>query len=395
MARTGDDQGPVAAIGLMSGTSMDGIDIALMRTDGERVVERGPAGTSPYEPAFRRRLAAALETAKTIERREQRPGELADIERELTRRHGAAVNAFLDEHKLGPAEIAVIGFHGQTVLHRPERGLTVQLGDGPLLAGMTGIPVVHDLRADDIAHGGQGAPLVPAYHRALVANLPAALRGSRPVAFVNIGGIANITCVGRRGELVAFDTGPGNALIDQWVAAHAGIPFDAGGAIAAEGAVLPALAARYLGHEYFRRRPPKSLDRDDFVPPAAHEASLEDGARTLAHVTAAAIWRAGDLLAERPGLWIVCGGGRHNRAIMDDLAALAARPAGKDDPPCEVVMAEAAGFDGDAMEAEAWAYLAVRSLKRLDISWPGTTGVVRPMSGGRLALPPARRAIPA
>ena len=377
---------PLVAIGLMSGTSMDGIDVALLRTDGERQVERGPAGAFGYDPAFRRRLAAALETAKAISVRDERPGDLAELERELTLRHVEAIRAFLEQNRLRPSDIDVIGFHGQTVLHRPDRALTVQLGDGGLLARKTGIATVYDLRANDMVHGGQGAPLVPAYHRALAANLPPQMRRP-PIAFVNIGGIANITWVGDDDAQFAFDTGPGNALIDQWVAAHAGVPYDPQGSIAAEGAVLMKLAKRYLSHPFLEKTGPKSLDRLDFVPPEPHESSLEDGARTLAYVTAVSIWKAVGNVPRAPGVWVICGGGRHNRMIMRDLEELArdnAKPGGE---PARVVTAEEAGLDGDAMEAEAWAYLAVRSLRSLDITWPTTTGCRNAASGGILARP--------
>ena len=216
------------------------------------------------------------------------------------------------------------------------------------------------------------------------------MRDLSPVVFVNIGGIANITVIDRQGGLVAFDTGPGNALIDQWVAAHAGIPYDAGGAIAAEGNVLVTLARRYLDQPFFTKKAPKSLDRNDFLPPGPDEASLEDGARTLAHVTARGIWMAGDLTPERPRLWIVCGGGRHNRAIMDDLRRFAIDQTAHGGAQYRVALAEEAGFDGDAMEAEAWAYLAIRALKGFELTWPATTGVDRPRSGGKRFLPQIR-----
>ncbi|MFC3072855.1 anhydro-N-acetylmuramic acid kinase [Shinella pollutisoli] len=365
------------AIGLMSGTSLDGIDVALLRTDGEAVVERGPSLARPYDAAFRRRLQGALETAKAIAARHERPGDLADIERELTLRHAEAVRAFLAGNALAPSDIDVIGFHGQTVLHRPDAGLTVQIGDGPLLARKTGIDVVHDMRANDMAHGGQGAPLIPAYHAALAAGLPRP--PARAVVFVNIGGISNLTFVGGDGGIVAFDSGPGNTLIDQWVEAHAGIPFDQGGMIASEGRVDTALAARYLDHPFFTAPLRRSLDRNDFRPPEGNEASLEDGARTLAHVTAAAILRSARHLPERPALYVVSGGGRLNRTIMADLRALAAAAG------AEVAAAEAFGLDGDSMEAEAWAYLAVRSLAGLPLTFPATTGVAAPVTGGLLA----------
>ena len=365
--------GMLTAIGLMSGTSLDGIDVALVRTDGEAIVERGPSMGCPYDAAFRRRLQAALETAKVIGERSERPGDLAEIERELTLRHAEAVRAFLAANDLKPSGIDLIGFHGQTVLHRPNAGLTVQLGDGALLAGETGIDVVYDMRANDMVHGGQGAPLIPAYHAALAAGL-----SGKAVVFVNIGGISNITFIGSDGGIVAFDSGPGNTLIDQWVEAHAGIPYDQGGMIASEGRVDADLAERYLGHAFFTDPVRRSLDRNDFRPPEGAEASLEDGARTLAHVTAAAILRSARHLPERPKLYVVCGGGRLNRVIMGDLAALA------EVEGAEVVAAEAVDLNGDSMEAEAWGYLAVRSLRGLPLTFPATTGVRAPVSGGLL-----------
>jgi len=364
------------AIGLMSGTSLDGIDVALLRTDGEALVERGPSMARPYDAAFRRRLQGALETAKAIGDRDERPGDLADIERELTLRHAQAVQAFLAENALKASDIDVVGFHGQTVLHRPDAGLTVQLGDGGLLARETGIDVVYDMRANDMRHGGQGAPLIPAYHAALAAGL--AHSSGKAVVFVNIGGISNITFIGSGGAIVAFDSGPGNTLIDQWVEAHAGIPYDQGGMIASEGQVDPVLANRYLSHAFFTAPVRRSLDRNDFRPPEGMDASLEDGARTLAHVTAAAILRSARHLPERPKLYVVCGGGRLNRVIMGDLSALA------EVEGAEVVTAEAVDLNGDSMEAEAWAYLAVRSLEGLPLTFPATTGVKSPVSGGIL-----------
>lgn len=287
------------------------------------------------------------------------------------------MRALLAENGLKAADIDVIGFHGQTVLHRPNDALTVQLGDGGLLADETGIDVIYDMRANDMVHGGQGAPLIPAYHAALAAGLSQA--SGKAVVFVNIGGISNLTFVGQGGEtIVAFDSGPGNTLIDQWVEAHAGIPYDQGGMIALEGQVDADLAARYLGHAFFTDPVRRSLDRNDFRPPQGSDASLEDGARTLAHVTAAAILRSARHLPEKPKLYVVCGGGRLNRVIMDDLASLAQVDG------AEVVAAEAVDLNGDSMEAEAWAYLAVRSLRGLPLTFPGTTGVKTPVTGGLL-----------
>ncbi len=369
------------AIGLMSGTSMDGIDLAVLLTDGDAIVRRGPSLFVPYEASFRRRIEAGLEEARAIRERAERPGDLGALERDITLRHAEAVARFLPSLKTFQPEL--IGFHGQTVLHRPQAGLTVQLGDGPLLAERTGLPVVYDMRAADMAAGGQGAPLVPAYHAALARSLPAEFAGRWPIAFVNIGGISNVTFVDRDADPVAFDSGPGNTLIDQWVAREGGVPFDADGAIASEGGVIGRVVDAYLANPFFERAGPKSLDRGDFTLDLAAGLDLADGARTLAAVSAEAILKSAEGQADFPGLWIVCGGGRKNPHILADLREGAATRG------AAVILAEDAGFDGDAMEAEAWAYLAVRSLKRLPLTFPTTTGCRTPVSGGVLVRPAA------
>lgn len=368
-------------IGLMSGTSMDGIDVALLRTDGEAIVERGSFLSVPYEPAFRERLNQALEDAKAIKQRDERPGKLSRMERDLTLRHVDAVRLFLERQNLQPEDIDLVGFHGQTVLHRPDEALTVQLGDGPLLAAETGIDVVYDMRANDMVHGGQGAPLVPVYHQALAHQIPV---DQWPVCFVNIGGISNLTFLDRDGTIIGFDSGPGNTLIDQWVETHAGIPYDDGGRIASEGGVIMALAERYLDNPFFTASKRRSLDRNDFRPPEGNEAELSDGARTLAYVSAAAILKSAGHLPTPPKTYVICGGGRLNRTIMGDLVSLAGEKG------AAVLTAEQASFDGDAMEAEAWAYLAVRSTRRLPLTFPGTTGVRDPVSGGVLSTAPRK-----
>lgn len=356
------------ALGLMSGTSLDGIDVALIETDGVSEVRRGPAMTFPYAPEMRRMLAAALADARALKGRQERPGRLAEAECVLTERHAAAVAAFVEQHAIDRATIDVVGFHGQTVLHRPEAGLTVQLGLGEKLSELVGMPVVYDLRAADMAAGGQGAPLAPVYHRALAAKLEA-----RPVAVLNIGGVANVTWIGRDGQLIAFDTGPGNALIDDWIAAHTGKSHDEDGAIAAKGRVDDGFVRLFLSHSFFSAPPPKSLDRNTFIRDAVDGMSVEDGAATLTALTAAAIGRTREHFPEEPLLWIACGGGRRNRTLMGMIAERVEHA---------LVPAEMAGFDGDSIEAEAWAYLAVRALKRLPITFPGTTGVAKPLTGG-------------
>ncbi|MCB1522055.1 MAG: anhydro-N-acetylmuramic acid kinase [Hyphomicrobiaceae bacterium] len=364
------------AIGLMSGTSMDGIDVALIETDGMSHVERGPAMTYPYSEAFREHLRRAVADAAAIRTSRDRPGTTAMAEQYLTDLHGEAVLQFLEDGGISTDTVDVIGFHGHTVLHDPSRRLTVQLGDGPRLARLTGLDVVHDLRSADVAAGGQGAPLVPIYHRALAEQAP-----SRPVAFVNIGGVANVTFVAADGALTAFDTGPGNALLDDWMRTETGAGFDANGETALNGRVDDRRLHDALMHPYFAAHPPKSIDRNAFSASIAAGLSLADGAATLAALTAQAVARAREHLPVEPTLWVVCGGGRRNRAIMAGLAERVENA---------VVPAEALGLNGDSIEAEAWAYLAVRSLVGLAITYPGTTGVSEPMRGGVLARKPRR-----
>lgn len=359
------------AIGLMSGTSMDGIDVALIDTDGESQLERGPAQTFLYAPRFKASLHEAVAAAGSISDRQSRPGVLAAVERDLTAHHANAVSVFLRQQGLEAGEISVAGFHGQTVLHAPDRRLTVQLGDGPGLASAIGIDVVYDLRAADCAAGGQGAPLAPVYHRALAATLP-----QRPIAVLNIGGVANVTWIGSGGELLSFDTGPGNALIDDWMQRRLGFPHDENGSLASKGRVHEDYVTQYLRHSYFGAPPPKSLDRNAFPLGLVHSLLPEDGAATLTAFTAASIARAREHFPEQPQLWVVAGGGRLNKTLMSMLAGHV---------EAAVAPVEAAGMDGDAVEAEAWAYLAVRSLKGLPITFPGTTGVPAPLAGGVLA----------
>lgn len=363
------------ALGLMSGTSMDGISVAMLDSDGESQVVRGPALTFPYNSEQRGRIAEAMALARGCQSRIERPGILPVIERELTELHAAAAAAYLRKTAVPRASIDVIGFHGQTVIHRPEIGLTMQLGDGPLLAELTALPVVFDLRAEDVAAGGQGAPLVPVYHRALMS-----ARSERPLAIVNIGGVANITWIGRDGALTAFDTGPGNALIDDWMRKRAGVAYDEDGRVAASGTINEDVVRFCLSQSFFARPPPKSLDRNSFAWDIVDWMTVEDGAATLTQFTAAAIGKAREHVSEQPELWIVCGGGRKNKTLMSAIAGLVENA---------VVPAEAVGLDGDAIEAEAWAYLAIRSLKGLPITFPGTTGVAAPLTGGVLARPAA------
>ncbi len=364
---------PVWAVGLMTGTVLDGmIDIAIIRTDGEMVAEFGPWTLAPYPPEIRGLLARTLDAALDWRFTGPEPAIFREAEAALTEAQSAAVTTFLAQAGMAASDVAVIGFHGQTVLHRapqPGRpGDTRQLGDGALMARLTGIDVVHDFRTADVRAGGQGAPLAAPYHAALLAGLDV------PAAVLNLGGVANLTWQGA-GQLVAFDTGPANAPLNDWVERATGQAMDRDGALALAGRVDEARLARLLEHPYLAAPYPKSLDRFGFRAAMADGLSLEDGAATLAAFTGAAVGRALDLLPERPARLIVCGGGRKNPAITGALRTRAG---------IEPVMAEAVGWRGDAIEAECFAFLAVRALRGLPISYPATTGVPRPMTGGRL-----------
>ncbi len=361
------------AIGLMSGTSMDGIDIAVVETDGDAIVRRGPGASYSYEAAFRRRIADALPIAGQMTARAPLPDDLRQLETAITERHGQAVERFLRDTGIERTDVDLLGFHGQTVMHRPDFGFTVQLGDGAALARQTGITTVYDMRANDMAHGGQGAPLVPVYHRALAAQLEPGMQ-DQGVAFVNIGGISNATFVFTGEDPVALDCGPGNALIDQWVEAKAGIPYDAGGRIAGEGTADQATVGRYMAAEFFSRKGPKSLDRNDFTLAPLGDPDLSDGAATLARVTAISIARSGETLDRMPQTWIIAGGGAKNASIMAELRLAL--------PECVIITADEAGFSADFMEAECWAYLAVRAERGLPLTFPATTGCREPVSGG-------------
>ncbi|MEP9351234.1 anhydro-N-acetylmuramic acid kinase [Xanthobacter sp. KR7-225] len=367
------------AIGLMSGTSMDGVDVALVQTDGEAVFWRGPALTFPFCSATRALLAGAVEDARGVNARTDRPGRLAAAEARITELNAQAVEALIASLRLAPSDIAVVGFHGQTVIHRPDARLTVQLGLGERLARRLGIPVVADMRAADVAAGGQGAPLVPVYHRALAAGLD----GPRPLAVLNVGGVANVTFLDGEADPVACDTGPGNALLDDFLFARAGLAFDDCGAIARRGTADEAALARVLAHPFFAAPPPKSLDRNEFREVAKARLgldglSLEDGAATLTALTAASVAAVVPLLPATPRRWIVAGGGARNGTLL----ALLERQLG-----VPVMTADAVGWSVDALEAEAFAFLAVRALRGLPLTFPATTGCPAPLTGGVVFRP--------
>ena len=349
------------AIGLMSGTSMDGVDAALIETDGTAIHALGPTHEIPYSEAFRNRLR------DIVGRVPDDSPDFRDLVRDLTLYNAEAVHQLLRAAELGADDIDVIGFHGQTVFHDPANGITCQIGDGDLLTSETGVTVVDDFRSADVAAGGEGAPFAPVYHVALSCDV------ERPVVFLNLGGVANVTWISPDGGAIAFDTGPASALIDDWVRAHADESYDRDGRLARAGSADEVRLGQLLDDPYFTAPVPKSLDRDAFSLTPVEGLSVEDGAATLTAFTAETVSLAQAHFPAKPLRWLVCGGGRHNPALMAALRSVLGSP---------VEPVESVGWNGDVLEAQAFAYLAVRSLYGMPLSYPQTTGVRQPTTGG-------------
>ena len=353
----------------MSGTSLDGVDLALMRTNGEVLIEPLRHGFSAYDEETRQALRAALDVARDLPTpvltdRALWTEVLVMAESLVTQAHIEAVKAFL----AGEDRPRLIGFHGQTIAHRPDEGVTLQVGDGEALAACVGADVVGQFRLNDMAHGGQGAPLAPLYHEVLAGP-------TRPQAVLNLGGIGNLTWLGEGDAISAFDTGPANALIDDWVMEKTGRAYDTDGALAAAGEVNDAALNALMADPFFTQAPPKSLDRLDFDMSPVTGLSAEDGAATLTAFTAQCVAQALALCPQKPTRLILCGGGRHNKTLCAMLAARA---------DIGVVDCDILGWQGDALEAQAFAWLAVRHVYGLAFSRPETTGVRTPVSGGVL-----------
>ncbi len=355
-----------AAIGLMTGTSLDGIDAALIKTDGEGYVENVGCVSLPYDPDL------TAEIREYFGAKEDADGKIAKLETQLTLANADAVRELLFETGLNARDIDIIGFHGQTISHAPEDRFTWQLGDGDLLAQETAINVVNDFRQADIKAGGQGAPFLSLYHRAKLST------ELRPAAVLNIGGVANVTWIGETDsddDILAFDTGPGNALLNDFMRKNAGADLDKDGKLAFEGSVHQDVLQDYMKDPYFTHKPPKSIDRNKWGLQPARHLSNPDGAATLAALTAFAVKKGQEHFPAPVKTWLVSGGGRKNPAIMKFLSTLL-------DAPVKPV--EDIGWDGDMLEAEGFAWLAVRHLKGLPLSVPNTTGVPEPMPGGIL-----------
>jgi anhydro-N-acetylmuramic acid kinase len=358
-----DNQRLESAIGVISGTSMDGIDVALIESDGEAELKTGPSATFPYPLAVAQRLRAVVADLSEA----QAPQ--LELEGLVTDAHVAAVDAFLDRFSIARERVALVGLHGQTILHRPHAGLTRQLCDGARAATALKIDVVSDFRSADVAAGGEGAPLAPVYHAAMAAGR------ERPLMILNWGGVGNVTYLGPEGEIIAFDTGPANALIDDFLILRRGLEFDKDGALGGSGRVDSVALATLMSDPYFDRPAPKSLDRNHFNGAAACVKSLNDadGAATLGAFTVESTVAALKHVPNAPARWLVGGGGRRNPSLMRRLAERL---------QVKVEPVEAIGFDGDSIEAQCFAYLALRSRRGRPISFPTTTGAPKPMTGG-------------
>ncbi len=359
----------MAVLGFMSGTSLDGVDVAILETDGETVEQFGPAIFEPYSPDERAIIQAATDDI-VAQDRAWRPivADPRAVEA-VTAAHRRAIDAIRGQG----ARFDLIGFHGQTMLHRPRRARTLQIGDAAELAAYTNVPVVATLRAADLAGGGEGAPLVPVYHRALYARL--GFRG--PVAFLNIGGVANVSWIDGD-QMIAADVGPGNGLIDQYVQ-RAGLGlYDCDGRLAAQGRVDDAALENLLAHRFFASGGPRSLDRYDFSLAPVDGLAVADAVATLTAFTVEAIARSMKWLPALPAQWVVCGGGCHNPVIMAGLRRALGVP-----------VEDCAGFGlrGDFIEAEAMAFVAARHRRGLPSTFPATTGVETPTVAGELILP--------
>lgn len=363
-------------MGYMSGTSLDGVDVAMIETDGEVIGGFGPALLCPFTDEDRAVVVASTRDALQWNGYGEAPASFGAAAAVIDATHVRAGRALIEQAGRQPD---LVGYHGQTMLHRPRRQLSVQIGDPQVLADALDVPVIAQMRQDDLRAGGEGAPLVPAYHGALLAWLGLAA----PVAFLNLGGVANLTWVGPEGDMVAFDTGPANGLIDLVVQQRGAGRYDDGGRLAAAGQVDRAVLAQLMAHDHFRGQGAKSLDRYDFSLDWAEGRRLEDVVATLTAFTADSIALAARSLPQAPGAWVVCGGGCHNpvlmQALRDRLGA------------CHT--ADDLGLRSDFVEAEAMGFLAARSLRGLPLTFPGTTGVKAPLTGGRLWRPASQAAM--
>ena len=355
------------SLGLMSGTSMDGIDLSIIKSDGEKVAKIIDEMYMKYDPQFKKRLAKIVKLCTSKNKFTRFKEEIDDIERELTFYHAKACNLIIRRNK--NLKLDLIGFHGQTILHKPKLGYSIQIGDPQLLSKLTKTTVISKFRENDILHGGQGAPLASIYHKLILNKI----RAPFPCAIVNIGGISNITYLEKKNKIISFDIGPGNCLIDEWIKKHTRRDFDKWGMIAKSGNLDQNILNKFLKISYFQKKPPKSLDIKDFNLSRLKKLNLKNGTTTLSMLTTKAICFTVNSLIKYPNLILISGGGRKNKFIVDNI---------KKKLKCKIYLIDKFNYNGDFIESQAFAYLAIRSHLKKFITFPSITGVQKACSGG-------------
>lgn len=365
------------AIGLMSGTSADGVDASIISTNGRKIFDFGDFLTIDYNKEERQLIKSAyridlrncsLEEKKLVEK----------VSNIITEKHIYAVNAILEKMSLNSDDVDVVGFHGQTIVHKPSENYTLQIGDAQKLCKETKIDVVYDFRSNDVKNGGQGAPLIPVYHRVLTKDEP------KPLVVLNIGGVANLTYIGKNeDDMLGFDTGTGNAMINDWVYKYKALEFDDKGKIAKSGKLNKKILEKLTSHEFFNKKPPKSLDRNDFIKELELELkdlSFEDGVRTLSEFSVYGVKKAFDFFVQKPEKIIVVGGGAYNDFLLERIEEV-----------CKTKTVsyknDQKGYNPNRIESDGFALMAARRIYDMPISWKKTTGVnLKSCIGGKFCM---------
>ena len=362
------------ALGLMSGTSADGIDVAVLTTDGKTKINLGPSGYYPFSNSFRSKIKSIFKKKVNIEKIKKQK-RIVDIENEFTYLNFVAINKFLKKNKINKKEIDVVGFHGQTISHNPMNGYSWQIGNSQKLVNLLNVKVVSNFRDNDIKNGGQGAPLTPIFHYYLTKKI------KKKICFINLGGISNVTYFNHRSknslnDILAFDAGPCCSLMDDWVSKNSNKKFDDLGILARSGNVKKEIIQNFLKKPYFSKLPPKSLDRSFFSLSLLKKLKIRDGSATINYLVADTLLKAFGYFPNYPDLCILSGGGRHNKFLVELI--------NKKIKKSKILLAENYNWNGDSIEAHAFAYLSVRKLLNLPITYPKITGVKKPLSGGQV-----------
>ena len=357
------------SLGLMSGTSMDGIDVSIIKSDGDQYVEIIDDLYLEYENRLKIKLRKIINLCSSKDQFLKISKDIHVIEKAITHYHAKACKLIIEKNK--EIKLDLIGFHGQTVMHKPQEGYSIQIGDSKLLSKLTNTTVVSNFRENDILNGGQGAPLTPLYHQLILNKI----KLNPPLALINIGGISNISYMKEYDKIIGFDAGPGNYLIDKWIKLKANLEFDKDGLIAKSGKVNKDLLKKLLCDSYYKKKPPKSLDVKDFDFQSINQLSLQDGLATLSMLTVESIIMAINSFEKYPNKILVSGGGRKNKFIFNNI---------KKNIKSSILLIDEFNFDGDFIESQAFAYLAIRSYLKKYITYPNITGVKKPSLGGTI-----------